>query len=92
MDQEDVKGLFDDKYQRLLGMSYRDWLTQGPQNETEAYRRCNEIDAELNRTYEEWYEAEGVLKEQLQDYRDKLKAEYDLIEEVFHLDLEDRSW
>ena len=92
MDQEDIQHLFDDKYTKLLGMSYENWLTYGPQSEEQAYARCIEIDRELNRTYDQWFEATGQQKEQLSDYRDKLKAEYDLIEDIYHLEANDRSW
>jgi len=92
MEQEDQKSLFEDKYQKTLGMSYEDWETKGPQNEAQAMARCMEIDRELNRTYDEWFEAKGEAKDKIQDYRDKLKAEYDFIEEVFHLEANDRNW
>lgn len=92
MEPEDIQALFDDKYQKLLGMSYQQWLGRGPQNEEQAYARCIEIDRELNRTYDEWFEAKGEKKEQLEGYRDKLKAEYDLIEDVYHLEANDRNW
>jgi hypothetical protein len=92
MEQEDIKALFDDKYQKLLGISYEQWLEKGPQTEEQAYARCIEIDRELNRTYDEWFDATGDKKDQLQDYRDKLKAEYDLIEDVYHLEANDRDW
>jgi hypothetical protein len=92
MDQEDLQSLFDDKYQKLLGISYQQWMERGPQTEDEAYARCAVIDKELNRTYDEWFNGTGSPKDELEDYRDKLKAEYDLLEELFHLDFEDRNW
>ena len=92
MDQEDIQSLFDDKHEKLLGLSYEQWLERGPQNENAAYARCMEIDRELNRTYDEWFEATGDKKDQLEDYREKLKAEYDLIEDIYHLEANDRSW
>jgi hypothetical protein len=92
MDQEDIKSLFEDKYQRLLGISYADWLEKGPQTEDQAYARCAEIDKELNRTYDDWFNSTGDEKMKLEDYRDKLKSEYDLIETTFGLDFEDRNW
>lgn len=92
MDQDDIKALFDDKYHKLLHMTYEQWLEQGPQNEEQAYARCIAIDRELNRTYDEWFEAKGEEKDRLQDYRDKLKAEYDLIEDIYHLEANDRNW
>lgn len=92
MDQEDIKALFDDKYRKMLGMSYEEWSEQGPQNETEAYARMQEIDDELKAGYDEWYEAEGDTKAELEDYRDKLKAEYDFIEATFSLEAPDKNW
>jgi len=92
MDQEDIKELFDDKYKDDLGMSYEEWQQKGPQTEEQAYARCIEIDRELNQTYDEWFDATGDRKDELQDYRDKLKKEYDFIEEIFHLEANDRNW
>ena len=92
MDQEDIKSLFDDKYRKLLGMSYEEWSEQGPQNETEAYARMQEIDDELKGSYDEWFEGEGDTKAELEDYRDKLKAEYDFIEGAFGLEAPDKNW
>lgn len=89
---DEVQSLFEDKYEGALGMSYNEWLEKGPQNQDEAYERCITIDKELERTYEEWYEAVGSAKEELQEYRDKLKAEYDLLEDVFNLEAQDRGW
>jgi hypothetical protein len=92
MEQEEIKDLFEEKYAKTLGMRYQDWLVKGPQTEEQAFARCMEIDRELNRTYDEWFEATGNKKDALQDYRNKLKAEYDLIEEIFHLEANDRNW
>lgn len=92
MDQDDIKSLFDDKYKKTLGMSYEEWQDQGPQNETEAYARLQEIDDELKNTYDDWYEAEGDAKNEMEEYRDKLKAEYDFLEEAFGLEAPDKSW
>ena len=92
MDQEDIQSLFDDKYKKILGLSYAEWAEQGPQNETEAYARMQEIDDELRGTYDEWYEAEGERKDELEEYRDKLKAEYDFIEAAYNLEAPDKNW
>ena len=89
MDQDDIKSLFEDKYEHALGMSYQQWLERGPQTEDQAYHRLNEVDAELNRTYDEWFEATGERKDELEEYRDRLKTEYTLIEEIFHLENQD---
>ncbi len=92
MDQEDIKELFEDKYTKLLDMSYEEWLEKGPQTESTAWGRCIAIDRELNATYDEWFEATGEKKDELEEYRDKLKAEYDLIEDIYHLEANDRNW
>lgn len=92
MDQEDIQELFERKYQKALGETYQDWLQHGPQSENQAYQRCIEIDKILNDTYDEWFNAEGERRDELQDYRDKLKAEYDFIEEVFALEQADRHF
>ena len=92
MDAEDIKTLYEDKYHKLLGMSYEEWAEQGPQNESEAYARLQEIDDELKGTYDEWYDAEGEHKNELEDYRDKLKAEYDFLEAAFGLEAPDKNW
>jgi len=92
MDQDDIKDLFEDKYQKALGMTYQDWLEKGPQDESQAFARCMEIDRQLNATYDDWFNATGEAKDTLEDMRDKLKLEYDLIEEIFHLEANDRNW
>lgn len=92
MDEEDIKSLFEDKYADALDMSYTEWLTKGPQTEEQAYARCIEIDRELNQTYDAWFDAMGDAKDKLGDIRQKLKTEYDLLEEIFHLEPNDRAW
>lgn len=92
MDQDDIKSLYEDKYGKLLGMSYDEYEAQGPQNETEAYARLQEIDDELKGSYDQWYEAEGEQKEELEEQRDKLKAEYDFLEAAFGLEAPDKNW
>jgi hypothetical protein len=92
MDNQQLQELFEEKYEKVLGLSYQDWLQQGPQNQDEAFQRCIAIDKELDATYEKWFEATGEEKERLETYRDKLKAEYDFLEESFHLEERDRHW
>ncbi len=92
MDQDDIKDIFEDKYQKALGISYQEWAEKGPQTEEQAFARCIEIDRELNKTYDDWFNATGEAKDTLEDYREKLKMEYDLIEEIFHLEANDRNW
>lgn len=92
MDQDELQELFEDKYQSKLDMSFDEWLAKGPQTEAEAFARCTEIDRELNKSYDEWFDADGDRKDQLGEQREKLKTEYDLIEEIFHLEANDREW
>lgn len=90
MDQEKRQEVYEDKYQDKLGMSYEQWLENGPETEDEAYARCQVIDDELKSTYDAWYESSGDERVEMEDYRDKLKLEYDLIEEIFGLELDDK--
>lgn len=92
MDTEDLKDLYSEKYQGLLGMNFEEWQENGPKSEAEGYARMQEIDEELKATHDEWYEAEGDEKEQMQEFRDRLKAEYDLIEQAFGLEAPDKNW
>ncbi len=92
MDQDKLKELFEDKYQAKLGITIGQWLESAPETEDEAYRRLNEIDAELSATYDQWFEAKGEEKEHLEEHRQKLKAEYDLLEELFALEARDKEW
>ena len=92
MEAEDIKSLYEEKYQDVLGMTYEEWQENGPKSEAEAYARLQEIDEELRNGYEEWFEGEGEEKEQLGEYRDKLKSEYDLLEAAFCLEAPDKNW
>lgn len=90
MDIDKQQELFEDKYAEKLGFSYEEWQQIAPTTETEAYARCQHIDEELKATYEQWFNAQGEERDQLEDYRDGLKIEYDIIEEFFNLELHDR--
>lgn len=90
MDQERQQELFEDKYERKLNITYTEWLETAPITEDEAYARCEEIDDELKDTYQAWMDASGSERDDMEEYRDKLKIEYDLIEEMFGLELKDR--
>ncbi len=92
MDSQKLQDLFDDKYQKLLGQTWQQWQATAPQTENEAYQRLNTIDRELNATYDAWYEAQGAKKDKLEGYRDRLKAEYDLLEQAFGLEAPDKDW
>lgn len=91
-DEQDIKELYEEKYEDKLGMAYEDWAESGPQTEEEAYARLQEIDDELQATYDDWYEALGEEKEHMETYRDKLKAEYDFLEEAFGLESPDKDY
>jgi hypothetical protein len=90
MDQERQQEIFEEKYSRKLKMTYEEWLENAPETEAQAYARCEEIDDDLKATYDQWFDATGKEKDELEDYRDKLKVEYDMIEEMFGLELHDR--
>jgi len=92
MDNEKGQNLFDEKYEKRLEMTYPEWLETAPQNEAAAYARLDEIDRELKETYEDWFDAQGEEKEQMGEHRDKLKAEYDLLEELYNLEAPDKNW
>jgi hypothetical protein len=90
MDPQKQQEIFEDKYQDKLGVAYGTWMETAPETENEAYSFCKQLDDELKATYDEWYESEGEDREKLEDYRDRLKLEYDIIEELFGLELKDR--
>jgi hypothetical protein len=92
MDKQKLEELFEEKYEKELEMTVGEWLENAPETEDEAYTRLNEIDRELNRTYDQWFEAVGEEKDQLEEYREKLKAEYNLLEELFGLEAKDKNW
>jgi len=92
MNQEKLQELFEEKYEDRLGQTFGEWLENAPTTEDQAFERLNEIDDELNRTYDEWFDAQGQEKEILEEYRQKLKAEYDLLEELFGLEAKDKDW
>lgn len=89
MDADKQQEVYEDKFEHKLGISYADWIEGAPNNEDEAYARCQQIDDELKDTYQVWFDAQGEQREELEAYRDRLKLEYDIIEELFGLELED---
>ncbi len=89
MDAEELEELYTDRYEKRLGLSFGEWLQEAPQTEDQAYERLQDIDTELKETYQEWYDASGSEKDELEDYRDRLKAEYELLEQLFGLELHD---
>ena len=90
IDKEKQQELFDDKYAPKLGLSYAEWTKTAPSTEAEAYALCQQIDDELKNTYDQWFGATGDEREELDLYRDNLKLEYDIVEELFGLELNDR--
>ncbi len=89
MESEKQQSIFEDKYEKKLGLSYEEWLEQSPQDETQAYEKLAELDKEIKLTKDDLAEAAPEFREQLEDERDRLLLEYSLIEEMFGLELED---
>ena len=92
MDSEEIKELFEGKYEKAIGVKFEQWKESMPQNEEQAYARCIEIDRELNASYDDWFNAPDDKRDELQETRDRLKNEYDFIEEIYHLEANDRNW
>lgn len=92
MEQGLIKNLFEEKYRKLLDQNFEEWWGHAPQTEAEAYTRLQEIDDEIKGTEAEWREANGEEKDFLQDYREKLRGEYQLLEEAFGLEPLDAEW
>ena len=92
MNLEDAQSLFEEKYQKIFGLTFQQWNQTAPQSEDQAYARLNEIDRELRRTYDLWFEAKGDEHDKWEDYRAKLKAEYDFLEAMFNLEALDKDW
>jgi hypothetical protein len=92
MDEEKIQELFEDKYQKLLDISWDEWQAQAPQNETEAYAALQEIDDELKQSEDEYLEGTGDAKDELGEHREMLRNKYQFIEESFGLDSKDADW
>jgi hypothetical protein len=90
MDVQKQQELFEEKYERKLGISYEAWLEGAPTTESEAYAYCQQLDDELKNTYDLWFNSQGDERSDLETYRDRLKLEYDIVEELFGLELHDR--
>lgn len=88
MEPEKQQEIFEDKYQHKLGMSYEDWLATAPETEDQAYEKLQELDQEIKQI-NDLLSDQPSNREELEDERDRLKLEYDLIEEMFGLDLDD---
>ncbi len=86
MDAADLQNLYEEKYEKLLGQSFDQWLDGAPQTEDQAYARLQQIDDELQATEEEYGGAEGDAKWELGEYRERLRNEYQLLEELFGLE------
>lgn len=88
MTPERQQEIFEDKYADKLGVSYNEWLETAPDTEDQAYEKLQEIDQELKQIAD-IINDENSDRETLEDERDRLKLEYDLIEEMFGLELDD---
>jgi uncharacterized protein YukE len=89
VDEERQKDLFEDKYQKLLDMTWEEWQEIAPQDETEAYAALQEINDELEGNQDEYEDATGNAKWELGEYRELLKNKYAFIEELFGLESKD---
>jgi hypothetical protein len=89
MDVDKQQEIFDDKYQHKMGMSYEEWLEQAPETEDQAYEKLSEINEDLKLVKQDLAEAAPEFKDQLEDERDRLMLEYELIEEMFGLEIDD---
>lgn len=90
MTPERQQELYEEKYEKKLGMSYQDWLESAPETEDQAYEKLEEIDIEIKQINDVIANTPSDAREELEDERDNLKLEYDLIEEMFGLELNDR--
>lgn len=90
MTPERQQELYEEKYEKKLGMSYQDWLESAPETEDQAYEKLEEIDIEIKQINDVIANTPSDAREELEDERDSLKLEYDLIEEMFGLELNDR--
>ncbi len=86
MNAEKLQALYQDKYEQRLGKSFDQWLKEAPKSEDEAYDRLNAIDVELKNTEEKYHEALSNEKWELGEYRERLRNEYQLLEELFGLE------
>ncbi len=89
MSPDKQQEIYEEKYERKLGMSYHDWLETAPETEDQAYEKLAEIDTELKNIADILPETSGEERAEMEDERDQLKLEYDLIEEMFGLELDD---
>ena len=89
MNPEKQQEIYEEKYENKLGVSYEEWLANAPETEDQAYAKLQEIDDELKETEIDFHDASGRAKDELEELRDRLKLEYELIEEMFGLELED---
>ncbi|HMR55511.1 MAG TPA: hypothetical protein PKD34_02900 [Candidatus Doudnabacteria bacterium] len=89
MTPEKQQEIFEDRYASRLGLTYDEWLETAPETEDQAYDKLKEIDDELKQIVEV-LSGEPADIEAIEEERDRLKLEYDLIEEMFGLELHDR--
>jgi hypothetical protein len=89
MDQDKLRQIYDEKYQKLLLMDFNEWMDQAPQTQDQAYEILEEIDQELKATQDEYDQAQGDAKWEIGEYREMLHNKYQLIEEMFSLESQD---
>ncbi|MBL8029676.1 MAG: hypothetical protein JNN11_00260 [Candidatus Doudnabacteria bacterium] len=86
MDQDKLRNIYQEKYEKLLNLTFEEWMDQAPQTEDQAYEILEEINEELKKTQDDYDQAEGDSKWELGDYREMLHNKYQLIEEMFGLE------
>ncbi len=89
MDEEELKIWYEEKYHKLLGITFEEWLESSPKSEDQAYARMEDIDRELKATEDEYHDSTGDEKWQLEEYREKMRNEYQMLEEMFGLQSHD---
>ena len=88
MTPEKQQEIFENRYASKLDITFAEWLETAPETEDQAYDKLQEIDNELKQIMNVLNNNSGN-RELLEDERDRLKLEYDLIEEMFGLELHD---
>jgi phage shock protein A len=92
MDQEKLQELFEEKYARLLNMSFQDWLASAPKTEAEAYDELERLNTKIEQLSDAKDGANGDTREDISDQLEILRTHYALIEELFGLESQDGDW
>jgi len=93
MDPQKLQELFEEKYEKQLGMTYQVWLAQAPQTEDAAYQELERLNQKIEQSIDQRSnnnppDFEDKINEQLE----RLRLLYSLIEEQFGLGNPDANW